>query len=55
MPPNAKKILIIGVVAIVLFFLVTQPNESANAVQTFLGWLQDGAEGIVTFFKALFN
>jgi len=55
MSPNAKKALIIGVVGIVLFFLITKPHDSANAVQTFLGWLQDGAEGIVTFFEALFT
>ena len=55
MSPNAKKILIIGGVVLVLFFLISRPNESAEAVQTFLGWLQDGAEGIITFFKALFN
>jgi hypothetical protein len=55
MSPNAKKVLIVGVVALVLFFLISQPTESANAVKDFLGWLQDGAEGIITFFKELFN
>ncbi len=55
MPPNLKKALIIGVVGLVLFFLVTQPTQSAGAVQAALGWLQDGADAIVTFVQALFE
>jgi len=38
-----------------LFFLISQPHQSADAVKEFLGWLQDGAEAIITFFKELFN
>lgn len=55
MTPNAKKALIIGAVVIVLFFLITKPHESADSVQTALGWLRDGAEALVTFVKALFE
>jgi hypothetical protein len=54
MSPAIKNILVIGVVALVLFLLITQPTESAEAVQTALGWLRDGAEAIVTFVKSLF-
>jgi hypothetical protein len=54
MSPNAKKALIVGVVALVLLFLMTQPTQSAGAVHTVLGWLQDGAEAIVTFVRTLF-
>ncbi len=54
MSPNIKKFLIFGVVALVLFFLISRPNESADAVQAALGWLRDGAEAIVTFFQSLF-
>lgn len=55
MSPNAKKGLIIGVVALVLFFLISRPTESAGAVHTVLGLLQDGAEALLTFVKALFR
>ena len=41
-------------VALVLFLLITQPNESAEAVRTALGWLQSGAESIITFVRSLF-
>lgn len=55
MPPNLKKALLIGAVGLVLFFLITQPTQSAGAVHTVLGWLQDGADAIVTFVQALFE
>ncbi|MBN6041489.1 hypothetical protein [Amycolatopsis sp. 195334CR] len=54
MSPQIKKILLVGVVALVLFLLITQPTQSAEAVQTALGWLRDGAEALVTFVKSLF-
>ena len=54
MSPAIKNVLVIGVVALVLFLLITQPTQSAEAVQTALGWLRDGAEAIVTFVKSLF-
>jgi hypothetical protein len=55
MSPSLKKILIVGVVALVLFFLITQPHQSADAVHNVLGWLKKGAEAIVTFIKSLFS
>jgi hypothetical protein len=55
MSPSLKKILIVGVVALVLFFLITQPLQSADAVHNVLGWLKMGAEAIVTFIRSLFS
>ena len=54
MSANTKKILIVAVVALVLFFLITRPNQSANVVHSVLGWLRNGAEAIVTFVRSLF-
>lgn len=51
---NLKKIIIVLVVAFVLFFLISQPTESANVVTNVLGWLKQGAEAIITFVKSLF-
>lgn len=51
---NAKKVIVLVVVAFVLFYLITQPVESANLVQSILGWLRDAADAIVTFLKQLF-
>ncbi len=55
MSANAKKIVIVAVVALVLFFLITRPTQSADVVHNVLGWLRDGAEAIVTFVRALFS
>ena len=39
---------------VVLFYVVTQPNQAGLAVQGILGWLRDGAEAIITFMKSIF-
>ncbi len=54
-PVNLKKVLVLAVVALVLFLLITRPEESASAVQTVLGWLREGAESIITFVRSLFG
>jgi hypothetical protein len=51
---NAKKLITLAAVAFVLFFLISQPQESATAVTNVLNWLKSGAESIITFVKALF-
>jgi hypothetical protein len=55
MSANTKKVLIVAVVALVLFFLITKPNQSADVVHNILGWLRNGAEAIVTFVRSLFS
>lgn len=51
---NGKKIIILCVVALVLFFLISQPTQSAGVVTNILNMLKQGAEGLVTFVKTLF-
>jgi hypothetical protein len=41
--------------ALVLFFLITKPTQSADAVHNVLGWLRNGADAIVTFVRSLFS
>lgn len=55
MSANTKKVLVVAVVALVLFFLITRPTQSAQVVHHALGWLRDGAEAIVTFVRTLFS
>lgn len=55
MSPGLKKILIFGGVALVLFLLISRPTQSADAVQTALSWVGDGAEALVTFVQSLFS
>jgi hypothetical protein len=51
---DAKKAMMLVGVALVLFYVITQPTQAANAVQGLLGWLKDGAEAIITFMRNLF-
>lgn len=51
---NAKKIAIIAGAAIVLFYVITRPTQAGQTVQDILGWLQDGAEAIITFLRSIF-
>lgn len=53
-PVNVKKVLIVVVVVLALFYVITNPDGAAGGVQTVLGWLRDGAEAIITFVKNLF-
>lgn len=52
---NLKKALIIAGVALVVFFLVTQPTQSADLVKSILGTLQDAAEALITFVRSVFQ
>jgi len=51
---NAKKAMMLVGVALILFYVITQPTAAAGAVQDILGWLREGAEAIITFVKNVF-
>lgn len=51
---NLKKILTWIGVALLLFFLITQPSQSAGVVTGILNWLKVSAEAIITFVKQIF-
>jgi hypothetical protein len=51
---DVKKVATIVIAAIVLFYVITQPNAAGAAVQDILRWLRDGAEAIITFMKSIF-
>lgn len=52
---NAKKLLVGLAVALVLFFLITQPTQSADTVHGVLNWLRAAADALITFVKSLFS
>ncbi|MDD7917395.1 MULTISPECIES: hypothetical protein [Actinomycetospora] len=51
---NAKKIGIIVGVAFALFFVISQPQNSADLVLNILTILGDAAASVVAFIQALF-
>ena len=52
---NLKKLLAVAGVGLVLFFLITQPGQSADIVHGMLQALKHGAEAIIAFMKNLFR
>lgn len=51
---NLKKILIWAAVALVLFFLISAPQEASNLVSNILNLLKGAATALVTFVRSLF-
>ncbi|TQJ04865.1 hypothetical protein [Amycolatopsis cihanbeyliensis] len=50
-----KKLLIFAGVALVLFFVIAEPNGAAGLVGNILGYLQDAAESVITFVSNVFS
>ncbi len=51
---NAKKLGILVGVAFALFFVISQPQGSADLVLSVLNILRDAANSVVSFVRALF-
>lgn len=52
---DAKKLAILAVAVLLLFFVITRPGDSADMVHSILGMLQDAAESLISFMSQLFN
>lgn len=50
-----KKVLIIVGVALVVFFLISQPVQSAQLVNDILAGLKNAAEAVITFVRSVFQ
>jgi hypothetical protein len=50
---NVKKIVGLLAIALLLFFVFTEPNSAAGSVQNIGTHLRDGAESIITFVTEL--
>lgn len=46
---DAKKAAILGVAVLLLFFVISQPDTSADLVHSILGMLKDAAEALIAF------
>ena len=50
---NLRRFLILAVVAVVLFFVISQPQGAANLVLDILRLLEEAAQSVVTFVRRL--
>ncbi|MEY8041758.1 MULTISPECIES: hypothetical protein [Saccharopolyspora] len=51
---NLKKILTWTLVAFLLFFLISSPDQASNVVTGILASLRSAAEAVITFMQNLF-
>lgn len=54
MGKGGKKLLMVVAVVFVVFWVVTQPQQTAGLVRDLLNALQEGAEALITFLRSLF-
>jgi hypothetical protein len=50
---NVKKIVGLIAIALLIFFVVTQPSAAATSVENITGTLRGAAESVTTFFTEL--
>ncbi len=50
---NVKKIIGLLAIALLIFFVVTQPDGAANSMQNIVGTLRDAADSVTRFFTRL--
>ena len=52
---DGKKLAILSVAALMLFYVIVNPADAACTVQQLLGILEDGANGLFAFFRNFFE
>jgi hypothetical protein len=51
--PGAKKVIVVLVVLLVIYFVYNDPTGSGALVQNLLNILRQAAESVITFFRSL--
>ncbi|UJW33229.1 hypothetical protein L3Q67_05425 [Saccharothrix sp. AJ9571] len=52
---NAKKLLTFAGIALVLFFVIAQPQGAAGLVTNIIAFLRESAESVITFVSNVFS
>jgi hypothetical protein len=52
---DVKKVLLLVAAAVLIYTLIVHPTQLADGVQTVFGWITDGIESVITFFKRTFS
>jgi hypothetical protein len=48
-----KKVLLLVGVAVLVYTLLAHPDQLGDGAQTLLGWVRDGIEAVLTFFRSM--
>lgn len=51
---NLRRVLILLAVAVVLFFVISQPEGAADVVRSIINLIEQALSSIATFFRSLF-
>lgn len=52
---EAKKVLAVVAVALIAFYMITQPAQGIAAITAVLGWLRDGLMALIDFVSPAFG
>jgi len=47
-----KKVLVLAAAAVLIYTLIVHPTQLGDGVQTVFGWLGDGLQSVIAFFKS---
>lgn len=50
---DVKKALLLAAAAVLVYTLIVHPTQLGDGVQAVLGWITDGIEAIIAFFKSV--
>lgn len=51
---NAKKLIVVLAVVLVIYLIINSPTDAASGVHGILGMLRNAAESVITFVQRLF-
>jgi hypothetical protein len=52
---DVKKVVLLIGAAVLIYTLIVHPTQLGDGVQTVLGWIGDGVDSVVSFFRSIFN
>lgn len=50
---KAKKVILLGATAVLIYTLIVHPTMLGDGVQTIFGWIGDGLGSIVDFMRSV--
>lgn len=50
---NVKKVLLLSAAAVLVYTLIAHPTQLGDGVQQIFGWIGDGIEAVMAFFRSI--
>lgn len=52
---DVKKALLLTAAAVLVYTLIVHPTQLGDGVQAIIGWITDGIEAVIAFFRSVVN